>query len=295
MLTHAYTARGETISLHHPLFSESIQFNPAGQPVERTINDKLYRYSYNGLSQLTSELLPSHTWHYHHDSLHNRIRKNGIAYAMNVVCELLPTPDTPIKYDLEGNIAVKHTPSGTFQLHYDPLNRLTTATNGSQKIVFSYDPLHRLLSRTVYNGAEQDSCEHYFYDDLEEIGSFDDQLRLLNLKVANTSLPPVAIESHSPSFYYFAPLIDLQGNVRALIDPHTQTLFGEYPMTFYGEKEGSANPFNPWQFAAKRIDPLLGIVYFGSRLYDPQLGRWMNMDTDLPITETNPYVFVRQP
>src|SRR5262249_11734072 len=35
---------------------------------------------------------------------------------------------------------------------------------------------------------------------------------------------------------------------------------------------------NPWRFAEKRIDDKSGLILFGLRFYDPNVGRWISQD-----------------
>ena len=45
---------------------------------------------------------------------------------------------------------------------------------------------------------------------------------------------------------------------------------------------------NPWQYASGYYDATTGLYKFGTRYYDPQLGRWTQKD---PIGSGNPYVY----
>jgi len=79
--------------------------------------------------------------------------------------------------------------------------------------------------------------------------------------------------------YFYNLLFDAnEGNVRCLIDSkgqvsatHNYTAFGE-------ELTPITSPFNPWRYSAKRLDPELGLYYFGKRFYDPAKGRWITTD-----------------
>src|SRR5690606_15791732 len=49
---------------------------------------------------------------------------------------------------------------------------------------------------------------------------------------------------------------------------------------------------NPWQFASKRFDPELGLIYFGKRYYNPLFGRWLTIDPAGFVDSTNLYQYV---
>ena len=45
---------------------------------------------------------------------------------------------------------------------------------------------------------------------------------------------------------------------------------------------------NPWQYASGYYDATTGLYKFGTRYYDPQLGRWTQKD---PKPSANPYLY----
>lgn len=49
---------------------------------------------------------------------------------------------------------------------------------------------------------------------------------------------------------------------------------------------------SPWGFASKRLDPELGLIYFGKRYYDPESGRWLTTDPADFIDSINLYQYV---
>lgn len=50
---------------------------------------------------------------------------------------------------------------------------------------------------------------------------------------------------------------------------------------------------NPWRFKGKRVDKEVGLIYFGYRYYDPEIGRWISPDPMGTIDGPNMYAFVR--
>jgi len=77
---------------------------------------------------------------------------------------------------------------------------------------------------------------------------------------------------------FFASLLDVQANIRRLIDLRSKSIASSYEFTAFGEdiqKNSKEKIFNRWRFASKRFDPEFGLIYFVKRYYDgaPQVHR----------------------
>jgi RHS repeat-associated protein len=138
--------------------------------------------------------------------------------------------------------------------------------------------------------------EHYLYDGHNEIGTFTHHnalknLRVLGLNAQDNSPSTIAIEM---SDTVYAPLLDLQGNIRRLIDTRTRTLAHSDDFTAFGEEcpTSECHGQNPWRYVSKRFDPELSLYYFGNRYYDPALGRWLSTDPAGFADSTNLYQYV---
>ncbi len=208
-------------------------------------------YEYDPLSQLIREGKSR----YRYDHQGNRNEK----FLFNPLDEL-----AHISYDLRGN----PTQQNGFFYTYDALDRLIEATNSIDSVKFSYDPLGRVYSR-VSNGTK----EHYLYMGEEEIGSSVNG-ELKTFKVIGLHNLPVAIEL---DHQIYAPQVDHQRNITALIDIDTKEPAFTYAYTAFGE-ETSLPDVNPWHFSSKRLDPFLQLINYGHRFYDPSLGRWHTQD-----------------
>jgi len=300
-ITHMTDARGQKELISSPYFSQECGYDAVGNLVSNIIDRAEHRYSYDGLSQLSSENGSGQSRIYAHDSLYNRTQKNGTVHEINGLNELLSLENGHCSYDLNGNQILRQTPSETFRFTYDPLHRLIEATSEKQKINFVYDPLGRRLSKIVFTRAahswKETSREHYLYHGQNEIGAFASpneptNLRVLGLAKDKDSPTTVGVEVEGQ---VAAPIIDVQGNVRRLIDLDSKAVVDHYDFTAFGEeRKASSDPtlFNPWRFASKRFDPELGLIYFGKRYYDPLLGRWLTTDPAGFMDGANPYQYV---
>src|SRR5690606_20360468 len=183
----------------------------------------------------------------------------------------------------------------------DPLNRLIEAISEKQKIEFIYDPLGRRLSKIVFtrtaSGWEEVDREHYLYHGQNEIGAFKSNGEPKNIRVLGSARhkdnpATIGIELAGRTF---APIVDIQGNVRRLVDLETGIITNGADFTAFGERlqtNSQADLLNPWQFASKRYDPELGLIYFGKRYYNPLFGRWLTIDPAGFVDSTNLYQYV---
>jgi len=298
-IAHLTEPRGQKASISSPYFAQACRYDSVGNLVINIIDKAEHRYSYDGISQLSSETSSGQSIVYTNDSLYNRIQKNEELHGVNDLNELVSLDGVQGLYDLNGNQILRKNGAETIRLTYDPLNRLIETSSEKQKIKFTYDPLGRRLDKTVHaltaHGWKESDQEYYLYDDQNEIGAFTapqhpKNLRVLGLAAHKDNPVTVGIEVDGQ---IFAPLLDVQGNIRRLVDLDTRTIAASYNFTAFGEAlKGSPRDDVPWQFASKRFDPELGFIYFGKRYYDPRLGRWLTTDPVGFVDSLNLYQYV---
>ncbi|MES2198603.1 MAG: RHS repeat-associated core domain-containing protein [Chlamydiota bacterium] len=288
---HKTETRSLKTAISSPYFNQYCDYDSLGDLTEDITDGESVRFTYDGLSQLSSE----EGFLYVYDSLYNRTKKNGLESEVNNLNQLVADP-----YDLNGNQILTKTCLEEFVLTYDPLNRLTEATSDHKKIIFSYDPLGRSLSKTLYvatfSGFQEKERESYLYQGQNEVGAFSNgklkNLRILGLSMYKDYPRTVGIELEGQ---IFAPILDVQGNIRRLIDLDSKAVFKSYDFTAFGEalqKNIGETPFNPWRFASKRWDPNLHLIYFGKRYYDPVSSRWLTTDPAGFMDSVNLYQYV---
>lgn len=297
--TISYTtdARGQRTQIVSPYFSEVCKYNSVQNLVSCTTDRAESRYQYDDTSQMTREDGTNVNVSYGNDSLYNRVEKNGAPCEVNSLNELLSDGKATYEYDLRGNQILKDMNSKRLSFGYDPLNQLIEVKSEKEKVEFIYDPLGRRLAKVISTkagyGWEESTREYYLYDGEEDIGSFKSPNTLDSFRVLSThSLPKtLSIEVEGK---IFAPLIDVQGNIRRLVDVNSKTLAASYDFTAFGEKlqpKDKEDLHNPWQFASKRFDPSLNLIYFGKRYYDPITGRWVTTDPAGFEDSFNPYQY----
>jgi RHS repeat-associated protein len=197
-------------------------------------------------------------------------------------------------YDAQGNLLRKILDGQETQFGSNILSQLISIKKGNEpNIIFAYDPFGRLLSKRVVEFNNQNkktlSKERYFFVGYQELGTVNGRrqiqsLRVPGLKRNDLSLKSIAIEIGQKRY---TPIHDLSGNVIALVDPSNQEIAESYAFTAFGQEtiyhssgkmiEKSALG-NPWRFSDKRVDEETGLVFFGARYYDPEVGRWITPD-----------------
>lgn len=268
--TYDVLGRPQLMRCEH-LVHELKKFDLRGNLISHNNEGIDYRYTYDDLNQLTSEKSRySHTYSY--DSHNNRLSKDSKPYIVNDLNQVLIAAGTPLTYTENGNPNT----IGAIKLKYDALDRLIEYTDGKTTTYYLYDAFHRRLVSTTNNIQT-----HFLYDDQNEIGAYSknrQELRILGLGKGAEIGAAIAIEINGRPYM---PLHDLLGNTQILYDYYSGHIAESYIYTAFGETIRSGPPFrsaiNPWQFASKRTDPT-GLIFYGRRYYNPQLGRWLTPD-----------------
>ncbi len=164
---------------------------------------------------------------------------------------------------------------GNKSFSYDALDRLVEVNEGSDCVKLTYDAESRLISREV-NGK----LDRFIYDEMLEIGLVDEsemirELRLLGYGKKGDIGRCVAIELDQ---VVYAPLNDLFGNIIGLVEMASKQLAGKWSLTPFGKEENSQGVVSPWRFQSKRIDETTGLVFFGFRIYLPQVQEYCQLD-----------------
>ncbi len=224
-----------------------------------------YQYDYDGNSNITSKTV------------------NGIAtsYTYNAANQMTAAGSTTYSYDAAGNQTGN---SAGLALSYNAKNQTTSITpSGGSAVSMSYADAtqdervgaggktfdYSLLGLTT----ERDGgTTHYTRDNKGAL---------------------VAQRGPSATHYY---LVDALGSVVGLTDS-SGSLAATYRYEPYGKLVSSTGSLsNPWRFAGGYFDSSTGFYKFGTRYYDPNVGRWTQPDPvsgciDQPES-LNPYVYV---
>ena len=283
-IRHGYDAQGRKTTVSGPFLSESADYDPCHQLIRKSSDGRSYDYSYDFLGQLTSETIEKIQEVRSYDSAYNLLSYNRAHAEINSLNEMEALGEIECQYDQNGNQIYKKSPQEELEFTYDPLSRLVSIKGQGFEESFIYDPLHRCLAKTETSSNSQGvskEIEYYLYDGREEIGAITSQGYLKNFKVLGRKVHkgirlPIAIEINQE---IFAPVLDLHGNIRKLID-RTGQVRADYEYGGFGLEKTlkDRQVISPWRYFSKRVDSKTGLVHFGKREYDPQLSRWLSTD-----------------
>lgn len=268
------------------------------------------RFAYDAVGQLTGEGGVG-IQHYTYDRLANRKSKGISPYEINGANQLMATPEANYGYDLNGNRVTKAMEGRQLSYQYDALGRLIAVEDPEHsRVEYTYDPFHRRMSKKAFSWDVKAHCwsiqeEHnYLYEGKWEIGAVNGageivQLRVLGSGLAGDIGSAIAMEFEGRAY---APIHDHTGSVVCLVDVKQRKVAEYYRRTTFGEEQlfrgdgqlvDPKQALNPWRFSSKRYDVETGLVYYGRRFYDPEVGRWLTKDPLGSIDGPNDYVFLQ--
>ncbi len=272
---------------------------------ETVLEDESYttNYDYNALGQLILEK-GAIECKYVYDSIGNRLQRDDSIYKINGVNQLLEAEGAIYTFDPNGNLATKTISNRTWTYQSNHLHQIISITDPDQNVIkFTYDPTGKRLTKRIESKGKKTKIFRFFYLGNTEIGSVDEKGAIMELKVPidpnNPEAPSITIEIKRETY---VPLYDLQGNIVCLLDPQKRKLVESYLYSAYGEEEiinqkgrivADSSVGNPWRYRGKRVDKEIGLIYFGYRYYDPEIGRWTSPDPLGSIDGPNLYAYAR--
>lgn len=289
-----------SIKVNHDELGRITQREIQGLMISSTTN-----FDYNTLSQLNSEKGPyCNTFEY--DSLNNRLKENEVSLTYNSLNQLKFYSNEKFFYNSQGNLSEYIFNDQKTYFETNILSEIVCVKKtDATKVCFQYDPLGRRLVKkhADANGKKIISSEQYLYIGNQEIGTINndgkiEKLRIPGLSGESLSLKSVIIELDGKTY---APLHGIEGSVTALVDPSSSRIVESYSYSAFGEETIYDSNFtivkksileNPWRYAEKRIDHETGLVFFGTRYYNPEIGRWISPDPTGIFDGPNLYAFL---
>lgn len=261
-------------------------------------------FSYNDLSQLLSEKGIENNV-YTCDSLDNKTSINGIKCIYNSLNQLISHSTTQYFYDLQGTLKTKLSDQERTCYESNILSEIQKIEKFDKtKLLFLHDPIGRrqVKQHTDAKGKKIISSEKYVYFGNQEVGMIDEKGKIMQLRIPGIignefSMRSISIELDGK---HYVPLHDTGGNLTELVDPALSSVVESYAYSAFGQEkifDSVGNPTkqsligNPWRYAEKRFDTETGLIFFGRRYYDPEIGLWISPDPS-NLDGPNPYTFL---
>ena len=163
---------------------------------------------------------------------------------------------------------------------------LIGAVKGSNTMSFSYNDIGLRISKTV-NGV----TTHYIYDGDLLLSEYTDTQAIVYIYDANTA--PIGFKYRSSSYendawdiYWYEK--NLQGDIVAIYNKsgtklvtYSYNAWGVTTKSYSNNGSTSTAAKNNLTYRGYYYDSETGLYYVSSRYYDPEIGRWINADSQL--------------
>jgi RHS repeat-associated protein len=194
-------------------------------------------------------------------------------------------------YDAEGNMTQRTEGGVTTTYEYNAANQLVRVLDGSGAEVasYAYDPLGRRVKKVV--GGE---VTWFLYAEEGLIGEFDAQgkpLRTYGWRPGTEwQSAPLWMRVGTQVYYY---LVDRVGTPQKLVDADGQVVWSVETEAYgAGHVAPGSIVTNNMRFSSQYYDEETGLHYNLFRYYDPRLGRYLNVEPLLEMSNrTNYYEF----
>lgn len=204
--------------------------------------------------------------------------------------QLMSVGNTDYSYTRDGRLTGKTTGSQTTSYEYDLAGNLTEVMlpDGTQ-ITYRLDGLNRRTLRVVDSVPVQGFV---FLNEVTPIAETDGSGNVVSLFVygSRPNVPDYMVRGGAT----YRIISDRLGSPRLVINSTTGQIMQRLEYDAWGQVLEDTNPgFQPFGFAGGLYDPDTGLVRFGARDYDPEVGRWTAKDPILFAGgDTNLYTYV---
>jgi RHS repeat-associated protein len=245
-------------------------------------NTVVYHYDYDDIGRLTDVKQDGVlTAHYEYDANGNRTRAQYPVSAVDVSGSyddqdrMLSYGPNTYSYTANGELFSKTNASGTASFSYDVLGNLraTTLVDGTS-IEYVIDAQDRRVGKKISGTLTQG----FLYDgQLQIVAELDGPGNVVSRFVYGD-------RSNVPSYMIkggitYRIIADHLGSPRIVVNTTDGTIIQRMDCDEFGTVINDTNPgFQPFGFAGGLHDQHTGLIRFGARDYDPQVGRWTAKD-----------------
>ncbi|WP_420797632.1 RHS repeat-associated core domain-containing protein [Candidatus Sororendozoicomonas aggregata] len=237
---------------------DTISYDPYGNRRERTVNGETHVYSHNDLHQITG------------------IKDKGTNASI-----------ASFAYDTNGNMVSKTFEGKTATLGYDALDRLNVVSISGQAEkaeTYAYDHGIRRIKKTVGSDVQQ---FHYSGSDIiAEYGSNWDRANAVYSHGAAVDDPLLRLAANDPRYYHGDGLDSITA-----VSNGKGEIVASNEYDHWGNITASTGTTPQFGYTGREPDAT-GLVYYRNRYYDPQIGRFTQLDPKGFIDGVNRYAYV---
>ena len=261
-------------------------------------------YTYDDFSRLTN-------FYY---SLNDNTPANSKTYTYDSNGNILTFGAKTFNYQEEdspntGTYTNKLQSDGTRVFDYDGAGRMNSITNGGTTTSLGYDIFDNMITYGSHSYAYDDAnvrlrktegsdSKYYINTGLQTLAEYgvNDELQSEYIHGNGRMIACYTPPNKGFAFYYVDHLgstrrFEMSDEAQSHLRVNHYYPYGDIPE---GEKEvaGDGAPGTDYLFTQKELDNGTGLYYFGSRYYDPRIGRWITTD---PLADMypslSPYVY----
>jgi RHS repeat-associated protein len=152
-------------------------------------------------------------------------------------------------------------------------------------VSYAYGYLGRRIAKTV-----DAATTSYIYDGDQVIIEYDGGGQVIRRYVYGHGIDqPIAIVTPTVEYYYH---FDGLGSVIALSDS-TGNVVETYAYSPYGKVSQASSVGNPYLYTGREYDDEAGLYHYRTRYYDPEFGRFLQIDPTGYAVGLNLYAYVR--
>ncbi len=264
-----------------PLFDMQYNRDDLGRIITKTeifsSVTTVYDYSYDAAGRLaTVRTNGAITEQYTYDLNGNRLIALGVdSTTYDSQDRLLQYGPATYSYTANGELLTKTSGGQTTSYDYDVLGNLmgVTLPNGDQ-IDYLIDGQNRRIGKKLNGSLVQGLL---YQDDLNPVAELDGAGNVVSFFV-------YASQGNVPDYIFknnirYRLITDHLGSVRLVVNSNTGEIVQRLDYDAFGRVLTNTNPtFQPFGFAGGLYDPDTGLVRFGARDYDAEVGRWTTKD-----------------
>ncbi|MDP9068427.1 MAG: hypothetical protein M3N53_08820 [Actinomycetota bacterium] len=240
----------------------------------------IYEYVYDARGRLTDVTKDGAAWrHYEYDANGNRTSASedggaAVTGTYDAQDRLTSYGSTTYSHNAMGQRISKTIDSDVTTYDYDELGNLMKVVLPTKTLTYVVDGLGRRVAKTV----DGTTTNRYLYGQgilpIAELNS-DGTVKSQFVYASKRHVPDFMIKNGVT--YRF--VTDQVGSVRMAVNTTDGTIAQQIDYDPFGNVISDTNPgFQPFGFAGGLYDPETGLVRFGGRDYDAEIGRWTAKD-----------------